>query len=244
MANVSKSTRTLWGLGESNLVSSPKGFTFMKNITGQQFNRLTVLRPVGQDSGRRVLWECLCACGNKKVVTSYSITHGLTKSCGCFNRERIIKRSTTHGLSDTHFYSKWSHMVQRCNNPKTERYPLYGGRGVTIKWKSFEDFRNDMYSSYVVHLRKYGKNNTTIDRINNNGDYSKENCRWATIGQQLRNNSRTHLITYKKETLCLSDWAIKIGISIDTLATRINQYKWSIEKALMTPVRRSRHFTF
>jgi hypothetical protein len=132
-------------------------------------------------------------------------------------------------MTGTKTYQCWSSMRQRCTNPKNKEYNSYGGRGIVVcaAWGKFENFYTDMGD------KPEGK---TLDRINNNGNYEKANCRWATYAEQMRNKTQTRLITYVGETLCLKDWGIRLGMKKNVLGMRINNYGWSVEKALSTPV--------
>ena len=155
---------------------------------------------------------------------------------------RFIKGATslrkTHGMSETRFYTIWTFINIRCKNSNCVPYERYGGRGIKCLWETFEKFRDDMYQPYLKHVAEFGENNTTIDRTDNNGDYRKENCRWATRKEQGRNKRNNILITFNGKTKCLTEWAEKIGIKEDTLWTRIRKYNWSTEKALTTPTRK------
>lgn len=136
---------------------------------------------------------------------------------------------TTHGMCTMRIYNIWRNMLRRCKNPK---YPNYGGRGITVcdRWKTFEGFFADMGSSY--------KDGLTIDRYPlNDGNYEPGNCRWATYAEQRRNCRSTHLLTFEGVTLCLTDWAKKVGVSPKLLECRINKHNWSAERALTTPAR-------
>jgi len=135
-----------------------------------------------------------------------------------------------HGMAGTRFYSTWRSMNQRCSNKNTKQYADYGGRGIVVEWKTFAEFRDDMYSEYEAHAKKYGVKNTGIDRINNNGNYSKINCRWATCSEQSRNKRNSKFITHNGTTMCQADWANKLGIKWCTLWKRIRNH--GIEKAL------------
>lgn len=135
-----------------------------------------------------------------------------------------------HGQSGTRFYQIWCAMKQRCEYPKHNRFKNYGGRGIKILWKSFEDFRDDMYESF----KQSGEVGISIDRINPNGHYCKENCRWTNLWEQNLNRTNNHLITYKGKTKPLAQWAREKGFKRGLLENRIKR-NWSVKKMLETP---------
>lgn len=135
-----------------------------------------------------------------------------------------------HGMAGTSFYSRWRAMNQRCNNPNAKQFKDYGGRGIKIEWASFEDFMSDMYEGFKGASATHGERNIQIERINNDGNYSKENCRWATRKEQMRNRRSNNMLTINGETKCMSDWAETIGISYTALWKRLK--KMSPEKAV------------
>ncbi len=125
----------------------------------------------------------------------------------------------------------------RCNNPNHSNFVKYGERGIKCLWDSFDKFKYDMYESYQLHIEKFGEKNTSIDRIDNNKDYSKENCRWATWREQANNKRNNKSYEFNGEKNSLADWSKISNINIGTLTHRIYTKYWSIEKALTTPVK-------
>ena len=154
----------------------------IKDLTGSVFGRLTVLSLVGTDPHGSI-WECQCTCGNITVVPARSLRSGNTKSCGCF-RVEFLPANTSHRLSNTRIYRCWSGMQSRCYNQKAVGYDLYGGRGIKVceRWLNFNNFLDDMLAGYSENLE--------LDRIDVNGDYCKENCRWATGSIQSHNKRK------------------------------------------------------
>lgn len=125
-------------------------------------------------------------------------------------------------------------MKKRCNNPNNSRYKTHGSRGIKIEWNNFIEFKNDMYESYLEHVKKFGRgHNTTIDRINNDGNYSKSNCRWATNKEQVRNSRIAHIIEFNGEKKCIKEWSELTKIHHNTLWNRLFVLKgWSVAEAL------------
>jgi hypothetical protein len=174
--------------------------------------------------GGRAYFICQCDCGRQKSIRVDGVLSGHSKSCGCFNpKGRLI-----HGHARSPEYKVWVAAKQRCKNQKDARYKDYGGRGISLSpdWESFENFHRDMGSRpSSLH---------TLDRIDNNKGYEKENCRWTTQPVQQRNRSNNRRITFNGVTLCITDWAARTGISLSTLRKRISN-GWELEKALTLP---------
>lgn len=161
------------------------------DLTNKKFNRLTVIKFHSSIKGI-VRYECLCDCGNITVVKSNNLKNGHTKSCGCYNISMIVKRNTSHNFSKTRFYKIWGCMISRCSNKKGNRYHCYGGKGISVcdRWLKFENFKDDMYDLYLKHVDIFGEKDTSIDRIDVNGNYEPSNCKWSTNKEQSSNTSK------------------------------------------------------
>jgi len=184
------------------------------NLTGQTFGLLTVVRRI---DGRPVRWECRCRCGGVSTPSTQNLTKGNSRSCGCRKRNVLGESTRKHGLHTHRLYPTWKGLIQRCCNSNHPSYPNYGGRGVVVSdaWRAdFSAFVRDMGD------RPPG---TTLERIDNEGPYSKDNCIWATRAQQARNTRRTRVITVDGEARCFSDWAHSLGVSLGVLDRRIKR---------------------
>lgn len=201
------------------------------DLTGQKFGRLTVINraenvvlPCGQQKTR---WLCHCDCGNEIIVISDGLKRGHTRSCGCLNQETRIIANTKHGLRRTRIYKTWESMKARCYNKNDEKYPRYGARGIIV----CDEWRNDFQTFYDWAMSHGYRNDLQIDRIDNNGNYCPENCRWVNRITQANNKSNNQFITYKGETKTIAEWSRERGIKYETLRQRLNRYNWSVEKA-------------
>lgn len=166
------------------------------------------------------------------IVTSNHLRTGHTTSCGCYSKEIIIKLNTTHGMSKTRFYNIYLSILQRCYYKKSENYYLYGGRGIKCLWESFEEFKNDMYKSYLEHVKVYGEKNTSIGRINVNGNYCKDNCRWATWKLQGNNHI---IINSNGDSHTIAEWSNLVHINRATILDRL-KHGYTSDEALYTPL--------
>lgn len=179
---------------------------------GDKYGRYTVLGVFKKRHGYQKYGKVQCACGSAaRFVQVGTLRNGTAKSCGCLHKELVSK----HGLWGTPLFKVWSSMLRRCTNPKDTKYTRYGGRGIFVceAWKDPNQFVADMGQEYKPGL--------TLDRIDNDGPYSPENCRWATRKTQTRNYSRNVLVTYRGETMCLRDWADAMNINYGTLWDRL-----------------------
>ena len=198
------------------------------DITGQRFGRLTVQEFDGRED-THYYWKCVCDCGNVRRVGRTHLRNGHTKSCGCLSKEVTSKRSIIHGHCRDGLislvYTAWTLMMQRCYNHNHPFYKNYGGRGIKVceRWHTFENFYEDMGE------RPLGM---TLDRKDNDGDYCKENCRWATREEQANNRRSNVWYTHEGETKTIAQWAHFLGMRDGTLRQRLKKNGWSMERAI------------
>lgn len=215
----------------------------VRDIAGKTFGLLTVLgdKPVG--IRRKVaVWLCRCECGTVGEFPGSALNTGKKKSCGCLVAKLNTATKTTHGKSKTRTYRIWAYMLQRCHGPRAAREDRYGKRGIAVcaEWReSFERFLEDMGEA---------PDGMSIDRRDNDGDYCKDNCRWATTLQQNRNRSCSKVLTHDGRTMSIKEWATVVGLTYHTIWNRIKA-GWSVCDAITTGLmtgtsRKARRATF
>lgn len=193
------------------------------NLEGKKFGRLLVMS-VDKTVRKNLYWTCKCDCGLVVRVAGTDLRNGHTKSCGCFMRDVMIRRNFRHGYAVRDVrpaeYGVWQDIKKRCSNERSFWYERYGGRGITIcdRWaESFAVFYADMGPRL--------SNKHSIDRIDNDGNYCPENCRWATRAEQARNRCTTINLTFNGVTRCMSDWARHLGVHLSTIQARFREGK-------------------
>jgi hypothetical protein len=206
----------------------------ISNITGMRFGYLVAERVAEGRASGQIQWHCLCDCGERIIAVGGALRRGSKKSCGCQRKAMQSRARTTHGQTKTDVYGIWRNMLQRCQNPTSNGWEFYGARGITVcdRWKRFEDFQADMGPRpSPAH---------TLDRIDSDGHYEPDNCRWATHQQQAWNRRSTRMIEYDGETLPLSEWARRTGLTFTCLSGRIKRLgvEVAMEGAVRTSVRR------
>lgn len=198
----------------------------LKDYAGTRSGRLVAVRLVEPDP----VWAChkwlfACDCGGEVVAGIKNVLAGKTGSCGCLASERLVERNTTHGLSRQHprEYRSWKDMRSRCGNPNDSDYASYGGRGIRVceRWSGFAAFLADMGE------RPAGQ---TIDRRDVDGDYTPDNCRWATAKTQANNKTTSHRIEIDGVERTLQEWSEHFGVESSKVRWRLKQ-DWSPKQA-------------
>lgn len=195
---------------------------------GATFGFLTVIEHLSEG---RYRWRCLCVCGESCDRSGTDLrTNGDRQSCGCKRRESQALGKTTHGMSGTPEHRAWKNVINRCENPRSDHWEWYGGKGIKVcaRWRhSFENFYADMGPR--------PSDEHSIERVDTDKNYGPENCIWATTSVQSRNRSDNHVITFDGRTQVLQDWAAETKISRTVIRKRLNR-GWPVGRALTEPV--------
>lgn len=187
----------------------------MKDLSNQRFGRLIAIEVVGKNKHGNMLWSCRCDCGKEHTASSGKLVQGKVTSCGCYFRDINVERLETHGLTTggkPRLFTIWLGMRSRCFNPKSVSYKNYGDRGISVceEWLNFEIFHN-----WAI---EHGySNDLQIDRIDNNGNYNPENCRWVTKAFNLSHQRRNRYITIQDEIKTISQWIVLLNLSRSTV---------------------------
>jgi hypothetical protein len=196
----------------------------LDDLTGLTFGRLKVLKLLDKRTkwGNRY-YLCECQCGNQKEITGKDLRSGQTVSCGCYNKEK----STKHGMYKSRIFNIYRGIKDRCFNKNRPEYIYYGGKGITI-CEEWSDKENGFINFYKWAIENNYDDNLSIDRIDGNGNYCPENCRWVTHTEQMRNTSRCTYLSKDGKTQTIAEWSREIGTCQSAIKKRIE--KFSIEK--------------
>lgn len=200
------------------------------NVIGRKFGKLTVVERLPKNSHGEAVWRCICDCGNEHMATSHNLIYGVSKQCKECKIAQIAQSNTKHNCKPKRLHEIWTNMKTRCHNPNYELYNRYGGRGITIcdEWeKSFNEFRDwALKSGYADDL--------TLDRIDNDGNYCPENCKWSTRTEQANNRHTNRILVLDGIKDTMANWSRKTGIPYWLIQDRLYS-GWSDEKTLLTP---------
>ena len=211
-----------------------KNMSKCKDLTGQKFGRLTVIG-LSERQSRKTYWICQCDCGNVSEHRSDGLLNGSIKSCGCYKKEvsaKNVSKNHTHKQSGTRIYRIWQAMKNRCFDINDKRYARYGGRGITV----CDEWKNNFLMFYQWAIANGYNENLTIDRINNNGNYCPENCRWATAKEQANNRSSNVIYKIGNVTKQLSEWCELFGLNCKSILARFNREENITMDKLFRPV--------
>lgn len=198
------------------------------DLTGKRFGKLFVVKQTTNYVNGVATWLCLCDCGNHVVKRGDVLRRGDATNCGCISKEKQRVAVTTHGLSHSPLYRAWDSMKRRCKNPTTKFYENYGGRGITFcdEWQNFEPFRDWALSNGY-------RKGLTLDRIDNDGNYCPQNCRWVDMYTQSRNKRNNKWLSLNGKTMILSDWAKELNVTPHVIEQRLKHH--DTETALTMP---------
>ena len=185
-----------------------------KQMVGLVFGELKVIKEIEKrNHNNHIMYLCICSCGNEKEILGASLRAGTTRSCGCFN----VSCRKTHGMEGTPTYKCYQQMKQRCYNKKNKRFKDWGGRGIKVcdRWLvSFENFINDMGEKPESY---------SLDRIDNDIDYSKDNCKWSSPKEQANNRRGCVRVEHDGEVITVEEYAIKVGLTQSGARKRIHR---------------------
>lgn len=206
------------------------------DLVGKKFNSLTVIKMLEKNRHGEMTWLCRCDCGNERIATSNKLTHGYTVSCQSCRYKKMASKNYKHGMAPLRLWNTYYSMLERCYNEKSAMYYRYGKRGIIVcdEWKeSFVVFRKwALANGYNEHL--------TIDRIDNDGNYTPDNCKWSTPREQSNNRSTNRFITYNGVTDTVANWARRMGMKYGMLSSRL-RLGWPDEKLFIPATRKARN---
>ena len=189
------------------------------DLLGKKFERLTVIERMPNNKRKQAVWKCRCDCGNEIIVEAGHLRSGHSKSCGCYGREKVSEHNTIHGMGGTKLSRVYNTMKGRCYNPSDAKYNRYGARGIIV----CDEWLNNPKTFFDWAMSNGYKEGLSIDRINNDGNYCPENCRWADNFIQANNKSNNVRIEHNGVLKTKGEWAKFLGISYSAVKSRINR---------------------
>ena len=199
---------------------------------GDKFGKWTIIEEIApkiSSNKPRRMFRCQCECGNVGEVQLSCLRNGHSTSCGCEQKKKASISNYKHGLSDKHpLYCVWKNMKKRCNNPNASEYENYGRRGISVCKEWSENFKN----FYDWAINNNWSKELTIDRIDVNGNYCPENCRWANIKTQMNNMTKNHYVEYNGNTYTLSTLSEYLNIPYNIVRYRLSNRKWTVKQLI------------
>jgi len=208
----------------------PKAIPIEEEI-GKRYGRLVVIGQTEKDKYGHKVFCCTCECGSTHFATAVNIKSGRTSSCGCLKSELRIRLNTTHGDTiggkQTSEYQIYTKILQRCMNPNDRGYHRYGARGITVSHSWAASF-----SAFIFDMGQRPSQFHSIERIDNNKGYSKENCKWATRAEQNNNKRNNVILTWNGQSKTMSQWANELGVNYKSMRKWIRVKGLSIEECI------------
>lgn len=200
-------------------------------VIGQTYHQLIVIDDMERRDDGHIVMLCQCTCGNMSTPILANLVTNTSKSCGCRNIQGIIDRNITHGLTHHPLYRVLAQMIQRCTNPNNDAYQYYGARGISIcdSWSSLSNVQN--FITWAKANGWYEGCGLSIDRIDNDGPYSPDNCRWVTNEEQMNNTRSNVWLTCSGKSMTLKQWANDLGVDYRVISARLSR-GWSVHNAL------------
>lgn len=196
-----------------------------------KFGKWTIIEEIAPkiiSNKPRRMFRCQCECGNIREVQLSCLRNGHSTSCGCEQKKKASIANTKHDLEKHPLYNTWKNMKKRCNYLNTSEYENYGGRGISV----CEEWSNSFQNFYNWAISNGWSKGLTIDRIDTNGNYCPENCRWANVETQMNNMTKNHYIEYNEDTYTLSTLSKHLNIPYNIVRYRLSNCKWTVEQLI------------
>ena len=212
------------------------GIRIAQDFVPETFGRLTTLGPRFMIADR-TFFVCQCSCDSIIVARTDSLKSGHAQSCGCLHKDRVrvvvAAKNKKHGKTRSQEHKTWSTLIQRCTNPNNHKYKDYGGRGIYVEdaWHPDRHPKGQAFLNFLADMGERPSKDHSIDRIDNDGPYSKENCRWATREEQQNNKRNNRFLEFRGKSQTVAQWARELGIKRTTIKDRLAS-GWTVECAL------------